>query len=226
LAEQAYESGARIELSERSNTIVVPPLSRYARVTAQRQAAEPTDEAEQAKRPAAPSVATTRTPEGARRDPPSKSVEPPRVQAPAQPVPSPPPRASAPLPTVLPPEREQRVPFWKRIHLPRAQGPAQAPTPTSLEPVLERLEALEKLLAESQKATIGQLEQMDENLERLLELEDELGLSEVRERLALVEAGQVEIADALHSVARNLSVLSVVMALIVAAGAFALGVIL
>jgi hypothetical protein len=129
---------------------------------------------------------------------------------------------------VLPPKREpeQRVPFWKRIHLPRAQSTTPPPTPASVEPLLERLEALEKLLAESQKATIGQLEQMDENIERLLEIQDELVLSEVRERLALVEAGQVEIADGLHSVSRNLSVLSVVMALLVAAGAFALGVII
>lgn len=118
------------------------------------------------------------------------------------------------------------MPFWKRISLPRTQSPTPPPTPASVEPILERLEALEKLLADSQKATIGQLEQVDENLQRLLELEDELGLSEIRERLALVEAGQVEIADGLHSISRNLSVLTVVIALVVAATAFAMGIIL
>jgi hemerythrin-like domain-containing protein len=105
-------------------------------------------------------------------------------------------------------------------------SPAPPATPPSLEPILERLEALEKLLADSQKATIGQLEQLEENLNRLLELEDELGLSEIRERLSLVEAGQVEIADGLHSISRNLSVLTVVIALLVAAAAFSLGVLL
>ena len=148
--------------------------------------------------------------------------------APAEPEP-PPPVISATVPTVLPPRREPepRVPFWKRITLPRIQSStAQAATPPSLEPILERLEALEKLLADSQKATIGQLEQVEENLNRLLELEDELGLSEIRERLSLVEAGQVEIADGLHSISRNLSVLTVVIALLVAAAAFSLGILI
>ena len=44
-----------------------------------------------------------------------------------------------------------------------------------------------------------------------------------RERLALLEANQEEIADGLHAVARNLSIIAVVLALAVGAASLGLG---
>jgi len=49
-------------------------------------------------------------------------------------------------------------------------------------------------------------------------------VTEGRERLALLEANQEEIADGLHAVSRNLSILAVVLSLAVAAALLTLGV--
>jgi len=111
----------------------------------------------------------------------------------------------------------KKLPFWKRITLPRAPGPqpaarTEAARPPSLEPVLARLNALEKQLAANQAATENQLTRFEENITRLWELEEQMTLTEVRERLALLEANQEEIADSLHTVGRNLAWLAVVLA--------------
>lgn len=125
----------------------------------------------------------------------------------------------------------KKVPFWKRIALPRAQATSPgaattAPRPLSLEPILTRLNALEKQLAANQSATESQLARFEENITRLWELEEQLTLTEVRERLALLEANQREIADALHTVGRNLTLLAVVLAAGLMAGLLALGLLL
>ena len=117
----------------------------------------------------------------------------------------------------------RKVPFWKRLTLPRSPGfspPPQfeaSPTP-NLEPVLARLAALEKQLAANQVATENQLARFEENIIRLWELEDDLALTEVRERLALLEANQEEIADGLHAVGRRLTILSLTIGGAVLAG--------
>jgi hypothetical protein len=125
----------------------------------------------------------------------------------------------------------KKVPFWKRIALPRAQetsptAATAAPRSLSLEPILTRLNALEKQLAANQSATESQLTRFEENITRLWELEEQLALTEVRERLALLEANQREIADALHTVGRNLTLLAVVLAAGLMAGLLALGLLL
>ena len=117
----------------------------------------------------------------------------------------------------------RKVPFWKRLTLPRSPSvspPPQfeaSPTP-NLEPVLARLAALEKQLAANQVATENQLTRFEENIIRLWELEDDLALTEVRERLALLEANQEEIADGLHAVGRNLMILTLAIGGAVLAG--------
>lgn len=131
----------------------------------------------------------------------------------------------------------RKVPLWKRIALPLVQSAAAATQgeraktapasrPASLEPVLTRLSALEKQLAANQSATEGQLARFEENITRLWELEEQLTLTEVRERLALLEANQEEIADGLHAVGRNLVLVAVVLAAGIAAGLLALGLLL
>lgn len=141
--------------------------------------------------------------------------------------------ALIPIPEDPPIDRsaQKKIPFWKRIALPRAQAiPPQAstatPRPLSLEPILTRLNALEKQLAANQSATESQLARFEENITRLWELEEQLTLTEVRERLALLEANQQEIADALHTVARNLTLLAVVLAAGLVAGLLAVGLLL
>ncbi|MCH2187465.1 hypothetical protein MK280_16555 [Myxococcota bacterium] len=122
----------------------------------------------------------------------------------------------------------RKVPFWKRIALPRTPQPAAAPSidrgpaPPNLEPILARLATLEKQLAANQVATESQLTRFEENITRLWELEDDLALNEVRERLALLEANQEEIADGLHAVGRKLVTLAVVLATGMAIGLAAL----
>lgn len=111
-----------------------------------------------------------------------------------------------------PPQPAKRRPFWKRIALPRVQGAPAPPTatslpPVSLEPLIRRMLALEQQIAANQSATELQLERFEENLTRLWELEGQLAQAELRERLAVLEANQEEIADALHAVGRNLTVL-------------------
>jgi hypothetical protein len=124
------------------------------------------------------------------------------------------------------PKRREKLPFWKRIALPRPLVQAtQAATgrSPSLEPILARLGALEKQLAANQSATETHLERFEENLTRLWELEEQMALTEVRERLALLEANQEEIADGLHLVGRNVSILAIVLAIAVAATLLGLG---
>ncbi len=127
------------------------------------------------------------------------------------------------------PEAE-RVPFWKRIAMPRATQQnthsAPPPPPLNLDPVLARIKQLEDALTTHQAATFGRLDNFEENITRLWELEEQMALTEVRERLALLEANQEEIADGMHAVSRNLSVLAVVIALAVAGGLFGISILL
>ena len=112
------------------------------------------------------------------------------------------------------PRPNTRTPFWRRITMPRVQSePADKPSspPISLEPVLNRMLGLEKQLAANQSATELRIEQFEKNLTHLWELEEQLAQAEFRERLALLQANQEEIADALHTVGRNLTLLSVVL---------------
>jgi hypothetical protein len=130
----------------------------------------------------------------------------------------------------VPAEAEpQRVPFWKRIAMPRsshAEAKATPPPRPNLDPVLARLKQLEEAMMTHQAATLGRLDAFEDNITRLWELEEQMALTEVRERLALLEANQEEIADGLHSVSRNLSVLAVVIALAVAGGLFGISILI
>lgn len=121
----------------------------------------------------------------------------------------------------------KRASFWKRLALPRLPEapapPAPQPAPTvSLEPVISRMLALEKQIAANQSATELRLEKFEDNLTRLWELEDQLAQTELRERLAVLEANQEEIADALHTVGRNLVVLASFVGTALAAGVLGL----
>ncbi len=134
------------------------------------------------------------------------------------------------LPTHPKPASQElkRSSFWKRIALPfkqkdprEAQDPVAAPAPLSLEPVLNRILALEKQLSANQSATEIRLEQVEENLTRLWETQDELAQTELRERLAVLQANQEEIADALHTTGRNLILLTSTVAAALAGGVLA-----
>jgi hypothetical protein len=129
----------------------------------------------------------------------------------------------------------KKMPFWKRLALPLVQSASSGPHAAtrsagtrapSLDPILTRLGALEKQIAANQSATESQLTRFEENLTRLWELEEQMTITEVRERLALLEANQEEIADGLHTVSRNLVLVAVVLAAGLAAGLLALGLLL
>ncbi len=118
-------------------------------------------------------------------------------------------RALVSVPTVLPhrSDEQPRSSFWQRIAarggLAR-QADRGVATKTDIQPILERIDALESLLADGQKASLARSELHEEALRAL---ETEVDLSDVRERLALVEAAQMEIADGLHALARNVMIL-------------------
>ena len=215
---------ASLSPEERSNSIVVTPLSRYARQasTMPREASERADEtagtggakAETASRP--PPARRARSAE-AGATPASQSV----VSLPALRAPEPP--------------RKPRLPFWKRIALqrkpaaeraPAADAPSVAAPAPDLAPVLRQLASLEKQLQDSRVVQREQLKAFEENLTRMWQLEEQIALTEVRERLALLEASQEEVADGLHAVSRNLSILAAVLGLGLATAAFSLGILL
>jgi len=141
------------------------------------------------------------------------------------------------LPALRSPEppRKPRLPFWKRIALQRKPAAerkpaadvtsAAAPAP-DLGPVLRQLASLEKQLKDSRVIQREQLKTFEENLTRMWQLEEQIALTEVRERLALLEASQEEVADGLHAVSRNLSILAVVLGLGLATAAFTVGILL
>jgi hypothetical protein len=122
------------------------------------------------------------------------------------------------------PPKQERVPFWKRIalHRPATSSASNEPRMPSLEPIQLRLLGLEKQIASNHSATQARLNTFEENITRLWELEDQLALTEVRERLALLEANQEEIADGLHAIARNLTVLAAVLGVSVVAASMGL----
>ena len=128
-----------------------------------------------------------------------------------------------------PASEPERVPFWKRIALPRGPSTAKPPhagPPPNLDPILARIKQLEEAMTTHQAATLGRLDSFEENITRLWELEEQMTLTEVRERLALLEANQEEIADGLHAVARNLSIIAIVLALAVGAASLGVGLLL
>jgi hypothetical protein len=129
-----------------------------------------------------------------------------------------------PVATTPPPPKHEKVPFWRRITMQRTGGPSLRGG--SIEPLVTRIAALERQISANQATTLSRLENLEQNITRLWELEEQLTLTEVRERLAVMEANQEEIADSMHAVARNLAIVAVVLALAVAAGVFALGILL
>jgi hypothetical protein len=216
---------APLTREERSSSIVVTPLSRYVRQAS----AKPNDRAgrnESEALQAAANASALRNGEARKGEKRERARE--RDEDG---------RSLVTVPAVRPPEppRKQRLPFWKRIALPRkptpepmhaAPVPSPPAAPTDLGPVLRQLDALEAQLRDSQRVTREQLQAFEENLTRMWQLEEQIALTEVRERLALLEASQEEIADGLHAVSRHLSILAVVLGLGLATAAFALGILL
>jgi len=129
-----------------------------------------------------------------------------------------------PVATTPPPPKREKVPFWRRIAMQRSSGPALKSG--SIEPLVTRIGALEQQISANHATTLSRLEHLEQNITRLWELEEQLTLTEVRERLAVMEANQEEIADSMHAVARNLAIVAVVLALAVAAGVFSVGIML
>jgi len=195
-----------------------PPLSRYARSAQREETREgvPVESREQSRAsapPPAPVVTIERPTRVAPRTPAANR----EARNELLPVPSPAPAPSGP---------SEKRPFWKRIALHRPASTRPAPAPPSLDPILQRLDELERSLASAQRATEQRLDRFEENITRLWEMEEQIGLAEVSERLALLEATQVELADAIHSVSRNLSMLAIVLASIVAVAALMAGLLL
>lgn len=109
-----------------------------------------------------------------------------------------------------PPRAEQRVPFWKRLSMTRTAAPAPPPaaaiSPDLLKPVLERIDHLTRRFEREQKALHERLDQFEHNITRLWELEEQMGLEEVRAQLAVIQANQEEIADGVHALARKVAI--------------------
>ena len=86
--------------------------------------------------------------------------------------------------------------------------PSSQPPPVEipkdlLKPVIERIDHLTRRFEREQKALHGRLEDFEHNLTRLWELEEQMGLEEIRAQLAVMRANQEEIADGLHALARR-----------------------
>jgi hypothetical protein len=109
-----------------------------------------------------------------------------------------------------PPRADEKRPFWKRLSMSRSAAPAPPPVaqvpPDLLKPALERIDHLTRRFEHEQKALHERLDQFEHNITRLWELEEQMGLEEIRAQLAVIQANQEEIADGVHAIARNVAV--------------------
>lgn len=112
--------------------------------------------------------------------------------------------------TQSPPRAEEKRPFWKRLSMARPAASAPPPVasipPELLKPALERIDHLTRRFEHEQKALHERLDQFEHNITRLWELEEQMGLEEIRAQLAVIQANQEEIADGVHAIARNVAV--------------------
>ncbi len=106
---------------------------------------------------------------------------------------------------------KRRRPFWKRLSMGRPhaepQAPQSAPIPKDLlKPAIERIDHLTRRFEREQKALHERLDEFEHNLTRLWELEEQMGMEEVRAQLAVMRANQEEIADALYALTKRVAV--------------------
>lgn len=111
-------------------------------------------------------------------------------------------------------EGDKRRPFWKRLAMGRP-APASDPShgsakleipPDLLKPAIERIDHLTRRFEREQKALQKRLDEFEHNLTRLWELEEQMGMEEIRAQLAVMRANQEEIADGLHNLARRVTI--------------------
>jgi len=110
-----------------------------------------------------------------------------------------------------PDEPKRRRPFWKRIAMARPAAEPQAQPqvaipPDLLKPALERIDHLTRRFEREQKALHERLDEFEHNLTRLWELEEQMGMEEVRAQLAVMRANQEETADAVHALAKRVTI--------------------
>ncbi len=215
---QPTDNASRFEVSEPSEALPVPALSRYARPQPAPEAPAPNGSDE-----------PTRTSESQPTPPPVEGRRhlDPIVEAASEEWatdPSPPqdvnearsPAPSRHAPALRPETAERRDdtkrrPFWKRLSMARPHAEPQAPPTVEipkdlLKPAIERIDHLTRRFEREQKALHERLEEFEHNLTRLWELEEQMGMEEVRAQLAVMRANQEETADALHTLARRIAI--------------------
>ncbi len=219
---QPTDNASRFEVSEPSEALPVPALSRYARPRPEAADDAKADASNTGTEPSADprSEAPTSNPERRRLDPivEAASEEWATDPSPPQDVNEARPKA-APLATpavrpdpAAPVEEGKRRPFWKRLSMVRPQAEPAPPPPSVeipkdlLKPAIERIDHLTRRFEREQKALHERLEEFEHNLTRLWELEEQMGLEEVRAQLAVMRANQEETADALHTLARRITI--------------------
>lgn len=219
---QPTDNPSRFEVSEPSPALPVPALSRYARPSPQARASEPTPKGPAAETPSMDTPPPQPSPVARPLDP---IVQPASDEwatdpSPPQPVPGQRPaaeRAAGQTPAVREPhprredDASRRRPFWKRLAMARPLAePQSAPggeIPRDLlKPAIERIDHLTRRFEREQKALHERLDEFEHNLTRLWELEEQMGMEEIRAQLAVMRANQEETADALHALAKRVTI--------------------
>jgi hypothetical protein len=205
--EQPSTSQTGAEISDRSQSIVIPSLSRYAR-----EAIGP--EPDPLPREQVPTDDTALCAEAIQ----------PESAGPTQPPPSPIRPGLAPGP--LRGEDGERIPFWKRVAMYRPETALTTPPAAAVEAVAERMAGLEQRLSARDEELARRLDRFEENITRLWEIEEQMSLNELREKLAFIQANQEEIADGLHALSRNATFLTAALVLLAAGAALAVAALL
>jgi hypothetical protein len=233
---QPTDTPERFEVSEPSTALPVPALSRYARpearraeATAQTASDEPVSAAEPAKGRVRPDAQPEADETHRRLDPIVEAASDEWATDPSPPQPvrdtrsAGPASASArtgPGSSLAPAIREARArkqdeskrrPFWKRLSMVRPAGESSSPPAVEipkdlLKPAIERIDHLTRRFEREQKVLYERLDEFEHNLTRLWELEEQMGLEEIRAQLAVMRADQEEIADGLHALTRRMTI--------------------
>lgn len=139
-------------------------------------------------------------------------------------VADPAPTSAAPstLPAAPPAAPAKRLPFWRRIALPKATPLRSLDEAARMESIAARLAELEDAFATHRSRTAGRLERAEDALHQIRERERANALARIDERLAGLEADRQRVETALTEAARGLRLAVIVFALSAAVGVAAL----
>ena len=132
------------------------------------------------------------------------------------------PAPTSAAPSTLPAAPAKRLPFWRRIALPKARPPRSPDEAARMESIAARLAELEDAFATHRSRTAGRLERAEDALHQIRERERANALARIDERLAGLEVDRQRVEMALTQAARGLRLAVIVFAVSAAVGVAAL----